>query len=481
MTATTVGLLVAALVLALMPAGIASAVVDTSAVCEDAPDFGFADADRIAEVHRANVDCMAAFGITVGVDDVPNFAPGANVTRQQMALFIARMLTQAENGDTVIPEAADGPFEDLDRGVPEAQRNAINWLFERGITTGVTPTTYDPGGNVTRQAMASFIARAHLELGVDPSVFDQAIADFEGEPFTDLDDIAEVHRGNVLALQALGIVTGFADGSYGPGLPVTRQAMAAFVMRSAPVLDSVGLWNGRFIDPIVMATLSGIVADVSEVAPTVPGTPLPEARVSLFAGEVVSGEPTATTTADTDGVYEFEVRTGTYTLTAVNAEGAAQFLGPAVTVEVTADTNLDLGLFPISDVLPPVDPEMVMTTTTSSSDVTMVDFDEIGGFWRIPVRVEDGMSQTTLNATDAEAIVLRWPDGTDLRLGAAGAAASHWSRAGCEGLPGPYTYDEGDYALFYRFEGNWVRLDVSFDADSCLMAVNGDPYPPASG
>src|SRR5215813_10072319 len=32
-------------------------------------------------------------------------------------------------------------------------------IFYLGITTGVTPTTYDPAGNVTRLQMAAFLSR----------------------------------------------------------------------------------------------------------------------------------------------------------------------------------------------------------------------------------------------------------------------------------------------------------------------------------
>lgn len=261
-----------AMVLSLMPAGVAAA--DEHDVCEGGPVVEFADADSIAEVHLDNVLCMAAYGITIGVDDVPNFAPGNNVTRQQMALFIARTATQTLFGNTDIPEAEEGPFTDLDQGVPAAQANAINWLFSLGITTGTTDTTYSPGDPVTRQAMASFIARAHEALGVFELVdVEQAIEDFEGEPFTDVDDIAEVHLDNVLALQALGVVTGFVDGSYGPGEPVTRQQMSAFIIRSVRILDELGLWNGRFIDPDTGEPIDPEVPETPETPVTPPVDP----------------------------------------------------------------------------------------------------------------------------------------------------------------------------------------------------------------
>jgi hypothetical protein len=40
---------------------------------------------------------------------------------------------------------------------------AINQLKQLGITTGTSPTTFNPGGLVRRDQMASFLART-LEL-----------------------------------------------------------------------------------------------------------------------------------------------------------------------------------------------------------------------------------------------------------------------------------------------------------------------------
>lgn len=236
---------IAALLLSVLPAGIAAASLEE--VCEGAPERDFTDRDSISAVFVDVVDCMAAYGITIGFPD-GRFGPGESVTRQQMALFIARFVAQAEDGTTDIPSSTSDAFTDLGSGVPDAQRDAINWLAELGITTGVTATTYDPGGTVSRQQMASFITRAlSVTGGLEGVSLPELIADFDGEPFTDLDEVSAAHRTNVQVLQALGVVVGRADGSYGPGIDVTRQQMAQFLMRSAGVLAEIGQWNGAFV------------------------------------------------------------------------------------------------------------------------------------------------------------------------------------------------------------------------------------------
>ena len=237
--------LVAGLLLGLVPATMAAA--DVAEVCEGAAPHGFTDRSAISPVFVEVVDCLAAYGITLGLPD-GRFAPGDPVTRQQMALFVARFVAQAQQGTTAVPATAPDAFGDLDSGVPDAQRRAINWLASLGIATGATSATFDPGGTVTREQMASFLARALAVTGAFDAVsLPEVVAAADGTPFPDLAEVSAPHRLNVQALQALGIVSGRDDGTYGPGAQVTRQQMAQFLMRSAGTLAAAGLWGGRFL------------------------------------------------------------------------------------------------------------------------------------------------------------------------------------------------------------------------------------------
>ena len=51
-----------------------------------------------------------------------------------------------------------GPFTDMSGADPFC--NFVLEIFTLGITTGTTPTTYDPSGNVTRVQMAAFLSRS---------------------------------------------------------------------------------------------------------------------------------------------------------------------------------------------------------------------------------------------------------------------------------------------------------------------------------
>lgn len=74
--------------------------------------------------------------------------------------------------------------------------------------------------------------------------------------FTDRDAIPEVHRDNIDCASFHDIVRGFADGSFGPVLPVRRDQMAAFIART---LDAAGITlpaatDERFTDVAVGST-----------------------------------------------------------------------------------------------------------------------------------------------------------------------------------------------------------------------------------
>jgi hypothetical protein len=51
-------------------------------------------------------------------------------------------------------------------------------------------------------------------------------------PFTDRDQILEVHRANVDCASALGIARGTQSGAYNPGSATDRGQMASFIVRS---------------------------------------------------------------------------------------------------------------------------------------------------------------------------------------------------------------------------------------------------------
>jgi hypothetical protein len=107
------------------------------------------------------------------------------------------------------------PFTDID-GNPF--RLSIIWLYHEGITGGCTSTLFCPKDAVTREQMASFLARA-LDLPATTTNF-----------FTD--DDTSIHHGAINRLAAAGITGGCTATQFCPKDLVTRAQMASFLARA---------------------------------------------------------------------------------------------------------------------------------------------------------------------------------------------------------------------------------------------------------
>ena len=131
---------------------------------------------------------------------------------------------------------ADGPDPDCDTGgshpfvdvpVTSFAYDSISCIFNLGVTTGTSPTTYDPSGTVSRAQMAAFLGRFYV------AVTGESCAG--GHPFVDMAGIAwaEEHVG---CIHQLGITNGTSPTTYSPAAPVTREQMAAFIARTYRVI-----------------------------------------------------------------------------------------------------------------------------------------------------------------------------------------------------------------------------------------------------
>ena len=114
-----------------------------------------------------------------------------------------------------LPPASQDYFTDDEDSFAE---DDINRLAEAGITTGCTATTFCPKQTVTREQMAAFLDRA-LNLPDTGSDF-----------FTD--DESSFAEQNINNIAAFGITTGCTATTYCPSQNVTREQMAAFLHRA---------------------------------------------------------------------------------------------------------------------------------------------------------------------------------------------------------------------------------------------------------
>ncbi|GGI05955.1 S-layer homology domain-containing protein [Egicoccus halophilus] len=294
--------LAGAMVLSLLPAGAALARPDVDTVCDDAPVFDFQDANVIAPNQAQVVNCLAAYGITVGDTD-GNFLPGTSTTRQQMALFVARFLSQAVYGTNALPPEAyllEDAFPDVAVLRSAQQRAAINWLADLGIVSGFTDETYRPAARVSRQQMATYVAESLRALDVDlPTGVNR---------FPDVVPGA-AHAANVTALREVEIVTGFRDGNFRPGQNVSRQQVARYLVNAAAYTfeQDPEAWAGQYlgtpptllpIPPAPSAPPAEPVTYSVDVAEVLVPTP---AQVA-FTAEVSGAQQVAIALLDADAV-----------------------------------------------------------------------------------------------------------------------------------------------------------------------------------
>ncbi len=137
--------------------------------------------DTGGSVHRADIAKLAHAGITRGCNPPDNdlFCPTSNVTRGQMAAFLVRALA--------LPASPIDHFTDDDESVFETN---IDALAAAGITAGCNPPANDrycPDRSVTRGQMAAFLDRA---LGLAPTATDHFTDDDETVFETNIDRLA---------------------------------------------------------------------------------------------------------------------------------------------------------------------------------------------------------------------------------------------------------------------------------------------------
>ena len=224
----------------------------------EASDFEDVSMDS---VHYDNINCLAYYGITKGTT-ADTFNPSGNVTRSQMALFLARA---ADAAGVDLGDAMDMGFTDLNADDTE-RVNAINRLVAKGIMFGDTQTSFDPPSttrfaptdHVTRWEMAMFLF-AFLDHALESVLVDEWPASVDGDSagrvelgsqdggrtgtrpddyFGDARRQTPAHVDDrISAIYELGVTNGTnqmigENGTFDPNGLVTRAQMASFITRA---------------------------------------------------------------------------------------------------------------------------------------------------------------------------------------------------------------------------------------------------------
>lgn len=167
---------------------------------------GFGDVPRAAFYTEA-VQWMVDNEITTGTSPTC-FSPNSPVTRGQAAAFMWRM-----EGE---PDAEPHQFEDV---AAPWQQGPVSWMFERGITTGTSPSKFSPDGVLTRGQLAALLWRLAGEPSASPHSFIDVISPWQQGPVSWMATADPV------------ITTGTSAVTFSPNAPVTRGQLATFFHR----------------------------------------------------------------------------------------------------------------------------------------------------------------------------------------------------------------------------------------------------------
>lgn len=129
--------------------------------------------------------------------------------------------TEAEfwrNGNSIYTVIeSDKTFDDIQSHWGQAD---IELLASKLIIDGVTDATFEPDRNITRAEFAALVVRS---LGLSQVTGESTFNDVSSD---------EWFAGVVNAAAKAGLVDGYEDGSFRPNAPITREELAAMIVRS---------------------------------------------------------------------------------------------------------------------------------------------------------------------------------------------------------------------------------------------------------
>ena len=195
--------------------GIISGIVASGALQPGASASQFADLTA-GSWYYDGVRCALENGLMTGTS-ARTFAPDRPVTRAMLVTILWRLAGE--------PYGRVSPFEDVLPGSWYAQ--AVSWAYDKGIVTGVTATSFQPGAPVTREQLCAILCRYAALTGKNTA------ASASLDAFTDRAQVSAYAEASVRwALQA-GLLTGVGDGRLVPRSGATRAQLAVLLQRFA--------------------------------------------------------------------------------------------------------------------------------------------------------------------------------------------------------------------------------------------------------
>ena len=182
--------------------------------------------------HRANIlGDYNQIGVGVSFDASGTMWVTQNFMQNPVLTPVLPALTPRDTADACPAARVPGTgFGDV--AASDVHRGAIDCVVWWNVANGATASRFNPSAPVTRDQLASFIARLIERSGgtlpADP-------ADAFG------DDDGSVHELRINQLAAAGIISGTGGDAYGPRQVVRRDQMATFLVRAYSYRSGSGL------------------------------------------------------------------------------------------------------------------------------------------------------------------------------------------------------------------------------------------------
>jgi hypothetical protein len=242
------------------------AATEMSVTLGDGSDQGFTDISGYTAAIQTAINQIKQLGVTTG-KTATTYAPADNVTKEEMAMFVERMLDSVTAGpggsndddsdlDSTAETYVNGTsttynYTDIDSGaVTYEGHNAIVEVYNLGITGDAkTVSTFSPASDLTRAEMATWLTNAAAHSNLRPAglvIQTTDAADFgamvDGAVGTGLND--ELHVSN-------------RDASFDP---IGSTLVDIFCFETTSVVALTSTWNDTAF------TAAGLVDDADKTS-----------------------------------------------------------------------------------------------------------------------------------------------------------------------------------------------------------------------
>ena len=181
----------------------------------------YKDVTKTKDFWFAPTNYLTAKNVVKGYDNQTKFKPANDCTRAQMVTFLWRLAGEPK------PKATTTKFKDVKKSA--YYYKPVIWAVEKGITTGVSKTKFNPSGVCTRAQTVTFLWRMANKPAPKTSK----------NPFKDVKKKDYFYKA-VLWASEKKIVAGYKDGTFKPQGKCLRRQMVTFLYKYDKYVNGKG-------------------------------------------------------------------------------------------------------------------------------------------------------------------------------------------------------------------------------------------------